>query len=259
MTTIDGVLLDMDGVLALSWKPLPGAVETLDRLRANGVPFLIVSNTTTHTRKAFARTLSDAGLRIEPDEVVTAVVGTASYLRRRHPDARVFLLSDGDPREDLGGVRLVERAPADVVVLGGACAAFSYETVNEVFRMLMDGAQLVAMHRNLSWRTEEGLQLDSGAYVEGLETATGTRATVCGKPSPEFFAETVAMLGTQTARTAMVGDDVANDVLGAKAAGLIGVLVKTGKFLPVHLERAGGRPDHELASIGDLPDLVASS
>jgi HAD superfamily hydrolase (TIGR01458 family) len=257
--SIDGVLLDMDGVLAVSWRPLPGAVEAVGRLRAEGVPFLVVSNTTTHTRTAFARTLTDAGLRLEPDEIVTAVVGTASYLRRHHPGARVFLLSDGDPREDLGDVDIVDAPPADVVVFGGACPDFSYEAVNDAFRMVMDGARLIGMHRNLYWRTDDGLQLDAGAYIGGLEQAASVEATICGKPSPAFFAEAVSMLGTDPARTAMVGDDVANDVLGAQAAGLIGVLVRTGKFAASDLERVHGRPDHDLVSIAELPDLLASS
>jgi HAD superfamily hydrolase (TIGR01458 family) len=256
---VDGVLLDMDGVLAMSWRPLPGAVETLERLRADGVPFLVVSNTTTHTRAEFAKTLSDAGLPLDRDEIVTAVVGTASYLRRHHPDARVFLLSDGDPREDLEGVRLTAEPPADVVVLGGASEDFTYDAISGVFRMVMDGAALVAMHRNLYWRTDEGLQLDAGAYVAGLEAATGRRATICGKPSPDFFAEAVAMLGTAASRTAMVGDDIVNDVLGAQAEGLTGVLVRTGKFSPGDLERADGKPDRLLDSIADLPELLASS
>jgi HAD superfamily hydrolase (TIGR01458 family) len=257
--TIDGVLLDMDGVLAISWKPLSGAIATLERLRALGLPFRIVTNTTTHTRAAFARTLSEAGLRVDAAEIVTAVAGTASYLRRHHPGARVFLLSDGDPREDLGDIRLVDRPPADVVVLGGASEAFSYPTVNDVFRMLMDGASLVAMHRNRYWRTDEGLQLDAGAYVAGLEEATGAAAAVCGKPSPTFFAEAVAMLGTDASRTAMVGDDVVNDVLGAQSAGLVGVLVRTGKYAPGDVERAGESPNHVIESIADLPTLLASS
>jgi HAD superfamily hydrolase (TIGR01458 family) len=255
---IDGALLDMDGVLAMSWRPLAGAADAVATLRAGGTPFLVVSNTTTHTRRAFAETLTAAGLALHPDEILTAVVGTASYLRRHHPDARVFLLSDGDPREDLDGVRLVYEPPADVVVLGGACDAFSYDAMNEVFRMLMDGAKLVGMHRNLYWRTDEGLQLDAGAYVEALEAATGVTAAICGKPSAAFFEEAVSMLGTDPRRTAMVGDDVMNDVLGAQAAGLVGVLVETGKFRPSDLDRVDRRPDHRIASVAELPELLAS-
>jgi len=257
MAEIDGVLLDMDGVLAQSWRPLPGAVDAIAALRQQDTPFLVVSNTTTHSRAAFARTLAEAGLPLEPGEVMTAVAGTASYLRHRHPGARVFVLTDGDPSDDLEGVDVVDSAPADVVVLGGASDDFTYAALNEIFRMVTEGAALVAMHRNLYWRTDDGLQLDSGAFLAGLELATGATATVCGKPSPQFFAEAVAVLGTAPDRTAMVGDDVVNDVLGAQAAGLVGVLVRTGKFRPSDLGRDDGAPDVVIDSIADLPALLA--
>lgn len=256
---IDGVLLDMDGVLAQSWRPLPGAVETLAWLRERRFAFRIVTNTTTHTRSGFARTLTEAGLPVEADDVITAVAGTAAHLREAHPAARVFLLSDGDAREDLEGIELVDVDQADVIVLGGASDDFTYATLNRVFRRVMDGADLVGMHRNLFWRTDEGLQLDSGAFIAGIEEASGRAAAICGKPSPAFFAQAVSLLGTRAERTAMVGDDVENDVLGAQSAGLVGVLVKTGKFAPEHLERAGRRPDHVLETIGDLTALLDAS
>lgn len=257
MLGIDGVLLDIDGVLTVSWRPLPGALDTLAWLRERGLPFRLITNTTTHTRAELARTLADVGLAVEPDEIVTAVVATASYLRTHHPHAKVFLLSDGDARADLEGVELVER-DADVVVLGGAYEGFAYETLNHVFRMLMDGATLLGMHRNLYWRTDEGWRLDGGAYIAGLEEATGRPAVICGKPATEYFEAALASIGVPAARAAMVGDDVHNDVLGAQAAGLVGVLVRTGKFRPEDLERAAGTPDHVIDSIGDLPRLLGA-
>jgi HAD superfamily hydrolase (TIGR01458 family) len=256
---IDGVLLDMDGVLAQSWHPLPGAVQTLTWLRDHGFPFRIVSNTTTHTRAGFARTLTDAGLPVEAGDVITAVVGAVRYLRAHHPGAPVFLLSDGDAREDLEGIDLVDVDHADVIVLGGASDDFTYATLNRVFRRINDGAALIGMHRNLFWRTDEGLQLDSGAFIAGLEEASGRRAAICGKPAPAFFEQAVSSLGIPAGRTAMVGDDIVNDVLGAQTAGLIGVLVKTGKFSPEQLEAADGRPDHVLDTIGDRPGLLEGS
>jgi HAD superfamily hydrolase (TIGR01458 family) len=260
VSEIDGVLLDIDGVLTVSWEPLPGAVETLAWLRANDVTFRLVTNTTTHTRVALARTLSDAGLVVSANEIVTAVIATAGHLRAAHPGAAVFVLSEGDARADLEGVRLVgSDEVADVVVLGGAYEGFDYPTMNRVFRMLMDGAALVAMHRNLYWRTSEGWRLDGGAYVAGLEEALGTRAVVCGKPSEVYFAAGLAEIGVPADRAAMVGDDVVNDVLGAQAAGLRGVLVRTGKFREQDLAGASGTPDVELGSIAELPGLLASS
>lgn len=258
MLDIDGVLLDIDGVLAVSWQPLPGAVDTIAWLREHRLPFRLITNTTTHTRAELARTLTDAGIAVEAAEIVTAVTATASFLGSHHPGARVFLLSDGDARADLEGVDLVEDA-ADVVVLGGAYEGFTYGVMNHVFRMLMDGATLVGMHRNLYWRTAEGWQLDGGAYIAGLEEATGRPATICGKPTAAYFEAALGAIGVPATRAAMLGDDVVNDVLGAQAAGLKGVLVRTGKFRPEDLERANGTPDHVLESIGELPGLLEPS
>jgi HAD superfamily hydrolase (TIGR01458 family) len=257
---VEGLLLDMDGVLAQSFAPLPGAIETLAWIRERGLPFRIVTNTTTHTRSDLAATLRSGGFDLEADDFVTAVTGTAAYLRAQHPGARVLLLTDGDAREDLDGVRLAgPDEPADVVVLGGASDDFTYATLNRIFRLLMDGAVLVGMHRNLYWRTADGLELDGGAYLVGLEAAAGVTAAVCGKPSPAFFESALELLGLPADRVAMVGDDIVNDVLGAQACGLTGVLVRTGKFMEADLAKGAPDhvPDHVLDSIADLPELLS--
>jgi HAD superfamily hydrolase (TIGR01458 family) len=251
---VDALLLDIDGVLVTSWQALPGAIAAIAMLRRHEVPFRLITNTTTHTRADLTETLHGAGFDFMPDEIVTAVSATAAHLRTEHAGARVFVLSDGDPREDLGSVELVDVDEADVIVLGGGCDDFSYATMNRVFRRLNDGAAFVAMHRNLYWRTTEGLQLDGGAFVAALEAATGVSPVVCGKPSAVYFAGALRGLGVTAGRAAMVGDDAVNDVEGAQAAGLTGVLVRTGKFRPADLERVSA--DAVVDSIADVPALL---
>jgi HAD superfamily hydrolase (TIGR01458 family) len=251
MGDIDGLLLDIDGVLAVSWEPLPGALEAMEWLREH-IPFRLITNTTTHTRRDLARTLRSAGFDVEPDEIVTAVTATATYLREHHAGGRAFVLTDGAPGEDLAGVPLVETPDdADVIVIGGASDAFTYDVVNRIFRRVMDGAALVGMHRNLYWKTSRGWELDGGAYISGIEEATGTTATICGKPARAYFEAALALLGVPAARAAMVGDDITNDVEGARAAGLTGVLVRTGKYREDDL--AKGSPDVVLGSLADVP------
>ena len=253
------MLLDIDGVLAVSWEAIPGAIDVIATLRRDGFPFRLITNTTTHTRADLAGTLVAAGFDVAAEEIVTAVVATSSYLREHHPNANVFVLSDGDASADLEGVRRVERpSDADVVVLGGACDDFTYGTINEIFRRLMDGATLIGMHRNLYWRTAEGWQLDGGAYIAALEEASGRAAVICGKPAATYFEQALALLGVPVDRAAMVGDDLVNDVLGARAAGITGVLVRTGKFRPEDLDSAEGAPDHTLDSIADVPGFLAT-
>lgn len=176
--------------------------------------------------------------------------------RRHHARARVFLLNTGNLTEDLEGIDLVDSGPADVVVIGGAGVDFTHQQLNEAFRLILDGAAFVAMHRNIYWRTAAGLELDTGAYVRALEEATGVEPVVLGKPSPDFFATGVAELDASPDRVAMVGDDLHNDVLGAQHAGLRGVLVRTGKFRHQVLDASDEQPDAVIDSFADVPALL---
>lgn len=262
MERIDAVLIDIDGVLTVSWEPLPGAVRAVERLREAGTPLALVTNTTSRTRASIARRLGAAGFPVGPDDILTAPAVTAAHLREHHPGARCLLISAGDVRGDLSGVTLVEAedsegAVPDVVVLGGAGTAFGYAALNRAFHLVQRGAALVAMHRNLYWRTAGGLDLDTGAFLLGLERAAGTGAVVTGKPSGAFFAAALAHLGADPARTLMVGDDIETDVLAAQHHGMTGALVRTGKYRPETYAAADGTPDHVVDSFADVPDLLA--
>jgi HAD superfamily hydrolase (TIGR01458 family) len=260
MRRIRAVLLDIDGVLTVSWRPLPGAVEAVRALRDAGFALALVTNTTSRTRAWIAAKLSDAGFGVTAGDIFTAPAITAAYLTRNHPGATCVLLNSGDIASDLAGVRIVPGGTSapDVVILGGAGPEFSYQALNRVFGYLLGGARLVAMSRGMYWRTDQGMQLDTGAFLAGLEQASGVQAEVTGKPAAAFFATALGALGAEAPEAAMVGDDVEADVLAAQHAGLTGVLVRTGKYQPEALRRAPGRPDHVIGSVADLPALIGA-
>jgi HAD superfamily hydrolase (TIGR01458 family) len=253
---IDGLLLDMDGVLGVSWTPLPGAAEAVARLHAAGVPLRLLTNTTALPQAKFGALLRDAGFPFADAEILSASVLAGAWLRAERPGARVFLLGDAQA-EDLRGVELVaaDEAP-DLVLVSGADESFCFEAFNTVLALLRGGAELAAMHRNLFWMTRRGEKLDAGAYLLGLEAATGLEATVLGKPAAGAFRAGLDAFGLPAARVAMVGDDVENDVLAAQAVGLTGVLVRTGKFREDQLARASGTPDLVVDSVCDVPALL---
>ncbi|MGW0861583.1 HAD-IIA family hydrolase [Streptomyces sp. NPDC002611] len=263
MESVRAVLIDIDGVLTVSWRPLPGAVEALREIREAGLAVLLVTNTTSRTRASIAGTLADTGFPVSAEDILTAPAATAAYLAEHCPGARCALLNSGDIEEDLDGVTLVDAADTDavpdVVLVGGAGPEFGYEALDRAFGQLRRGARLVAMHRNLYWRTDEGLRLDSGAFLAGLEQAARGEAEITGKPAPAFFESALARVGAGAGETVMVGDDVESDVLAAQRAGVTGVLVRTGKFQPEALRAADGTPDHVIDSFADLPALLRSS
>src|SRR5438270_1984037 len=255
MATMRGILLDIDGVLHVSMQPIAGAADTLRWLDQQGYRTCFVTNTTTASRATLAQRLAAIGLSLTEQQLITAPVATANYIRQHYPGKRCWVLSKGDAEADFAGIDLVE-SNAEIVVIGGAEELLTYEAMNAAFRMLMDGAVLLAMHTNRYWPTSDGLKLDSGPYVHALEFATGKQATVLGKPDRAFFEQALHTIGVTANEALMVGDDIENDVDGAQRAGLRGVLVCTGKHGPDSPLLEKVRPAAILPSIVDLPQWL---
>jgi HAD superfamily hydrolase (TIGR01458 family) len=199
----------------------------------------------------------DAGFELSGDDLLTAATSAADYVRKYHQGASCFLITKRDLSEDFEGIEIVD-SDADVVVIGGAEEGFTYEKLNRAFQMLLGGATLLAMHRGIYWQTDKGLMLDAGAFVRALEEAAGVEAILVGKPARSFFDSALDALGVSADDVVMVGDNVLSDVNGAQAAGLRGVLVRTGAFRAEQLEGAEREPDAVIDSVADLADLIGA-
>ncbi|KHO27833.1 HAD-IIA family hydrolase [Mycolicibacterium setense] len=267
---IGGVLFDIDGVLVTSWQPIDGAAQTLRTLAENQIARSYLTNTTTRTRAQIADLLSAAGMDVAADEVITAAVLTAQYVRDRYPDARCFLVNSGHIGEDMPGVDVVYSSdftgPAapetpDVVLLGGAGPEYNHLTLSWVYDWMAQGVPVVAMHRSTAWNTTDGLRVDTGMYLAGMEETSGRKATAVGKPAPEGFLAAANRLGVDPEEMYMIGDDLNNDVLAAQVVGMAGVLVRTGKFRQDTLDRWAAdefamQPNYVIDSVADLPELL---
>jgi len=247
---INGLLIDLDGVLHVGRRPVAGAVEKIAALQGLGMPHCFVTNTTTRPVSELSRELSQMGFAIDAESILSAPKAAKGYLESKH-NPRCKLLVRRDVLAEFADCRQSDGA-ADAVVVGDIGAAWSYELLNDVFRLVMDGAELIALHRNRFWQTENGLELDIGAFIAGLEYATGKQATMVGKPSEAFFRAALKRLGLPARQVAMIGDDIDSDIGGAQALGMAGILVKTGKYRRDYAERSAVRPDLQLRSFADL-------
>ena len=242
-----GLLVDLDGTLYVGDEPVEGAREAVGRLRASGIAVRYVTNTTRRPRRWVCEHLLSLGFEVEETEVFTPARAAAGLIG----DRSCFPLVDESLLEDLEGVLFSGDHP-DYVLVGDLGEGFTYDRLNAGFRLLVEGAQLLALQKNRYWRREDGLALDAGPFVAALEYASGRSATVVGKPEKGYFRLALEELGLPSHEVAMVGDDAEADVAGAQAAGLKGILVRTGKYRP----ETEGRPDLLLDSIADLPEAL---
>lgn len=223
--SIKGVILDLSGVLYVSGQAVTGSVAALGRLRAAGIPVRMVTNTTRKSAEAVVAQLNELGFAVAPQELVTAPHAARRHLQ--HHGLRPYLVVHPDLRATFGD--LAQHDPT-AVVIGDAGEGFTYSVLNHAFRLVTEGAPLIAMGRNRYFREADGLSLDAGPFVAALEYASDSQALVVGKPAPALFHSAVESLGLAPREVLMVGDDVEADVAGAQAAGLAASLVRTGKY-----------------------------
>jgi HAD superfamily hydrolase (TIGR01458 family) len=266
---VRGLLLDVDGVLVLRGKLIPGAAEALAALDAAHFPYRLATNYSLFSRATLSAQFAKAGVVIPPEWIVSAASAAAAHARRHFGAEPIYVMSSADARVEFDGLSLMSHdeaaepgARAAAVIVGDAGEEFTPRNIQSAFALLRGGARFVAMHRNRWWITPAGVRLDSGAYVAALEFGAERRALVTGKPARAFFAEGVGQLGLPAGDVAMVGDDLWNDIRGAQKAGLRGVFVRSGKhgdaeLARVDAERGGRAPDAIAPSIAEVIDALA--
>ena len=246
-----GLLIDLGGVVYQGASALPGSAEAIRRLRTAGVPFRFLTNTTSQPLSAILDTLSALGISVAREEVFTPATAARVYLEN-HDLQPYFLVAPALLRDfpDVSSGR--QRA----VVVGDAGEGFTYARLNEAFRLIDAGAELIALAKNRMFIGRDGRPtLDVGAFVAALEYATRKSAIVLGKPAAEFFHLAAADMGLAPDQVAMIGDDAEFDVAAAIAAGMTGYLVRTGKWTPDSLNGLDIQPS---AQFDDLCAAASS-
>jgi HAD superfamily hydrolase (TIGR01458 family) len=255
-----GILCDLEGTLYSGDAPLPGATRLVPALRARGIPFRFVTNTSSRSRRTLVLRLAAMGIIVSDDDIVSAPLAGAALLRAQGHDVVAPFLPAA-VLEDLEGFALQggTAAPGDrrptAILLGDLGEQWDYALLQEAFEYLRSGAELVTCSRDRAYRRQDRLVLDAGPFVAALEYASGATALLAGKPSRVMYDAAVAGLrlpAGQRPRVLMLGDDMHSDVAGAQAAGLIAWAVETGKFSAPEALRAGITPDRIIPSLDTL-------
>ncbi|HEX6229734.1 MAG TPA: HAD-IIA family hydrolase [Solirubrobacterales bacterium] len=253
----DGFLIDLDGVVWLGRELIPGAVEALAALADAGKATVFVTNNPGKPPSEYAAHLREAGVAVEDDGIVTAGEATARLAAERAgPGAPAFVIGAPAFRDavEAAGLELLEGEAARQarIVLVAGHRGFDYEELLTATLALQGGALLVATSRDPTMPMPGGAWPGTGAVLAAVETASGARAEIGGKPESHLFAVARERLG-DAHRVAMVGDRVSSDIEGARRAGLGAILVLSGATSAKEAASASPRPDH---IVDDLASMV---
>ncbi len=253
--SVRAFLFDLDGTLAVDGKPIPGVADTLKWLKGRGYAIRICTNTTTMSRSTLSSMLRTSGFAVEPHEVFSAPAAAVAYLHSRSVRSCYKLLSVDVKSDFMDFVH--SESDVEFIVIGDIGDIWDYALMSQLFDWVMDGAKIIALHKGRYWLSGGRLKLDIGAFITGLEYATGTSALLVGKPSPDFFNLAIEDLSLDSGQMCMVGDDLVNDVQGSQNCGIAGIQVRTGKYRQNANIQLSIRPNLVIDSVADLPGLLS--
>ena len=250
-----GFLFDLDGVFIQSDRLLPGALKTIQVLENKSIPFRFLTNTTTKSRNTLHMMLLDMGIKCKREHIFSAGYSGVKTIKEMGNPSCVLYISD-DLKKDYKIFNLKASKPELIVI--GDYDRWDFTMLNQAFNHVMNGAEILALHLGKYYRVDSGLKIDSGSIVKALEYATDKEAIVVGKPSIKFFKAALDDLNLDPNEVLMIGDDLDNDIYGAKRIKVDGILVKTGKYHPKILEMNHIKPYGLFDSIGNLAKILSS-
>ena len=249
----DGLLVDLDGVVWIGREPVPGSATALKALIESGKQVVFVTNNPGRPASTYAERLRAAGVPADEGQIVTAGMVTAALAAERAGEgARTFVIGAPACKETAAaaGLELLdgEAAREARAVLVSGHRDFDYAELAAAKRALDAGAALFATSRDPTLPMPGGELPGTGAVLAAVETASGRRAEIGGKPERHLFEMALAAIpGAE--RVAMVGDRLSSDIAGGHAAGLATVLVLSGTT-------GDGSGSEELAEADPEPDFV---
>lgn len=245
-----GFLFDLDGVLTMEGDPLPGAIEVISLLDKKQIPFRIVTNLTTKSTLNQFEHLSDIGFPVERSQIFNPMRAAVHFLEKKVSPEVYFMMRE-DTRREFSKFDESDHDP-DYVIIGDMADTWNFYIMNKAFRLIMNGAEIIALHKGRYYKVKGGLRMDIGAFVAGLEYVTGKKAIVMGKPSHDFFQMALEHMNVRPEEAVLVGDDIQSDVGGAQNAGIMGILATSGKYREGDEKRFGVTPDARIKSIADV-------
>jgi len=231
----------MDGVLWHGEQAIAGLCEFFQVLRERKLPFILATNNASQTNEQYIHKLARMGVKVEPKEVLTSAMATASYLAsvRDPKTTRLFVLGEQGARQpllDLGftltdiyqlSTPETPHQGADIVVCGKD-ETITWDKLSTATLNLRAGAEFIATNADTTLPTERGLVQGNGAILAALQAATERTPTVIGKPEPIMYQQALDLLGVSANKTIAIGDRLDTDILGAMRAGIRSLLVLTG-------------------------------
>jgi len=268
LASVKAVLFDMDGVIYVGKRALPGVQPLWDYLDSTGRQRLCVTNNASMNGEQFAAKLEAMGLRAAPHQILGSAEATAAWLAEQvaaclagadngFVPGPVFVMGMAGLRHSLEqcGFTLTDDPFDAAYCVAGANFHLTYDDLANATLSIRNGARFIGTNPDLTFPSERGQIPGAGAVLALLEVASGVRPIIVGKPNAPMYLLGMERVKAAPETTLMVGDRYDTDIAGAAQLGMLTAGVLTG--ISTREEFGAGNPPPSFLCPG-LPELLAA-
>jgi 4-nitrophenyl phosphatase len=267
LTNIRAMIIDMDGVLWHGSQPMPGLVDFFNVIRQKNIRFILATNNATSTPQQYVEKLARMGVTVGLEDIMTSAMATAMYLAQTMNPAttRVFvvgedgaigaLLEQGFTLTGLYELTGENSKGADVVVCGKD-HGINWDKLATATLNIRNGAKFIGTNGDPTLPTERGLTHGNGAILAALETASGVKPMIIGKPEPIMYQQAIAKLNADLTETIAIGDKLETDILGAIRTGIRSLMVMSGVSSETDLQQSDYKPTWVMPDISAVTEAL---
>jgi NagD protein len=246
-------IIDMDGVLVHGQKPIPGAIEFIERLRSGGHKFLVLTNNSRYTRTDLCHRLQTIGFNVTEDNIFSSALATAAFVQLQKPNGSAYVIGDTGLYQALAdvGYILTDYNP-DFVILGET-DSYPYDKLIRATQLISAGVPFIATNPDPNGPTEGGVLVPAcGAVAALVESGSGFSAYFVGKPNPLMMRSALRHLNEHSENAVMIGDRMDTDIKIGLESGLETILVLTGVSTPELIKKFPYRPTKVVESVAHI-------
>lgn len=243
----------MDGVLWKQTTPLVDLVSLFDCFKENDIKVMLATNNGTATIDQYVQRFSGFGITVEKWQVVTSAMATGYLIKKTFPDGGpLYIMGEPALHDTLKDYGFYHSETNPQAVAAGLTRELSYNMIKDTSLMIQTGLPFYFTNPDPTYPTPEGNIPGAGTVLAALETASGVKAKLAGKPLPFLFEVAMDRLHTTPDQTLVVGDRLDTDIQGGQATGCKTALVLSGITTQAELKKWSPKPDLVIEKVSDL-------
>jgi 4-nitrophenyl phosphatase len=255
---VRGLILDMDGVLWKDDEPLGDLPAIFRHFHRLGLKVVLATNNATKTVDEYLAKLNQFGVVLDPLQIVTSSIATAHVLEKTFPQkGAVFVVGENgilSALKDTGfsASNDPNEAVRPVAVIASIDRSISYPKLRWATLLIRSGVPFYGTNPDKTFPTPAGLVPGAGSILAAIETATGIKPVIIGKPAPYMLEQSAERMGLTKDEVLVVGDRLETDIEGGQSMRARTALVLSGVSTSTEAQAWRPRPDLVAKNLSEL-------